>query len=324
MTPKEAFFFVGMMLLMPFGYVIGTIVETYRKALTLTGRQQAIIVFVVLLLFFLLANFFVDHNIDAMYLQNAFESSYPALSGMSIDGFKFPLLYYVTMPFYFLLGKQAFIILPLLFFFGSIAFLCALFRAFKLNLLWLPIFFALAFFAFTFLPYYTRNSLDFFLASAFAYGFFLTLYKKQEHFWLLCSSAILMLASTPNAILFCFLFGSLLLPKASYVFWLPVAQITQHYFEAIKTISLQVVPLLSFVALPLANYINLVGVLCVLAFKNKLLLVLLGMSFLVSWLSVAYAPPDPDPQQLAFRYGFVFSPLLMFLITKLLTENLEE
>jgi hypothetical protein len=318
LNAKELLQFVLLMALMPFGYVYALALTVFRKTKEFNYSQQANCVIIIFALFIAFSYVFVDANPDRAYLQTAFIAGTP-------EGFLFPLLYYITIPFYFCLGNMAFTILSLWLFGFGLSALMLLFQRFKLNLFWLPVLFATAFFCFNFLAVYTRNNLDFFLACWFAYFFFIGWYENKTNIKVLLLITVLMWFSTPNASMFLLLCFVAWAKTTDLILFLSVVPTSpnaiDYYVEAINKINSISTFGFRILFLPLANYINLISLLVVFAYKDKLLLLLFCMNFFVSIMSVLILPPDSDPQQLAFRYGFVFVPLQMFLIAKLITEN---
>ena len=290
-----------------------------EKKTTITFAGFLIIVLALIFLF--------DHDIDAHYTQNAF------LCGDDcIDGFRYPLLYYITIPFYFLFGKLAFTILPLLLFFSAIAFLIKTIKLTGASPYWTIIFFCSMFLTGIFIVYYTRDSLNFLLSSAFAYFFFST-YYHQKKLWSLTITTGLMFFANPHAIIFLafFVWAAIkrLIPARIFASVVLPFSIIQKELLYIYNTALSYLFQFSFdkawyFILPLNNYFNIISITCFLANPKKLFAAILLAEFFVAGtatLVINSLYPDPDPQQLAIRYGLEFLPMQYYFVAQTVKQR---
>lgn len=287
-------------------------------------NKKLLIVFAFFLLLVLFFYFVADFDIDALYMKNAFKCGEGCL-----EGFRFPLLYYLTIPFYLVLGDLAFIVLPLVLFFGSIAFLLKILELAKLSPLWLMVLFLPMFFAPIILIHYTRDSLNFFLANAFAY-YYISAYYFSGKVWPVLAILLLMLFANPQAIALAVLCLALVGKKNNALFPIiaPFSLLEsqlRHYFLAavFRLKSFQAKDLWYF-ALPFYNFFNVVSLACFLFNRNKLFGAILLSQILVAGTAIMVVNtmyPDPNPEQLAFRYGLEFVPLQYYFVAQTIKEK---
>ncbi len=166
-------------------------------------KKSVLLVFALAIGLALLWRFTFHEFTDAKYFIQAIKISAP-------EGFRFPLLYYLTLPVYNILGDAAFLVLPLLFYLGGIAFLSKLFFEKKVSQYWLAFCLVASYFAIWFISQYTRDSLVFFLSCAFTYFFFKT-QQKNEYFWVCCAIAFVSFFARPQTLFF--------VPFLCYLFW---------------------------------------------------------------------------------------------------------
>ena len=283
-------------------------------------RKDLVLIFLFFLLLFFFFYFFVSFDIDAKYMRAAFESG-----DQSIEGFRFPLLWFVTIPFYWLLKDLVFLVLPLLLFFSSIAFLVKIIELVGLKAKWVIPLALPNFVLFMFIIYYTRDSLNFFLASAFAYYFFQAYYFKKS---VLPSGILLalMFFANPQALAFVLFYFLLIFShKENLVVFIPLKELRQTYGLAIEKLTQFKLGSLFYFYLPFHNYFFVLALICLLFNRQALFALILIMAIFVAGMSIWVTNdlyPDPNPEQLAARYGLEFVPLLLFFVAQTIKQKL--